>query len=395
MNVCSVCLGRPDTTPAGVELTLWKISKELVKLGCDAHIVFNLTASPESPSDSIVDGVHLHGVNASSRNALSTKLSFSLSASQKLAEVGKTYNIDIFAFHGPYSLLSVPLFRRYVSKPFVYHTYATLLYEAQTHLFQILNAKIAPDFMKKLLMYSFYTPLELFSLKYFTKIIVASSMAAREFETYYHYPNNQIGIVPIGQDLFERYAAKVIKEAEYAFEGKKVLLFVGNDWYRKGVWYLILAFNELIRKLPNTILIMTGIPREPYLSLIRNLKLENSVLLVGNVDEETLAKYYALCDVFVLPSFHEGFSNTIIEAMAFGKPVVTTSIAGYPVVSNGKDGFIIKSSNYADIADSIVRLLENNELYQNMSRNAAHKAEEYTWRESARRLLRIYSSLIE
>ncbi|MFB0561861.1 MAG: glycosyltransferase family 4 protein [Candidatus Lokiarchaeia archaeon] len=393
MKICAVVLGRPDTTQGGVELTLWKISKELVKLGCNIHVVFDRTTSSECPSDFTVDGVHLYGVNKPSRFALYKALSFKSLAYKKLEEINAIHDMDLFTFHGSYSLLPLISFRRHVPKPFVYHTYGALLYEAQTHLFKISSVKLAPNFLRKSLMYMFYTPLEFLALKYLNNVIVASLLSANELIKYYCYPKNRVSVAPLGQDIFERYGRKVVTKGKHELEGKKVLLFVGNDWFRKGVWYLLLAFKEVINKVPNTILIITGPPQEPFLSLIKKLKLESSVLLAGNVDEETLAEYYALCDVFVLPSFHEGFSNTIIEAMAFGKPVVTTPIAGYPVVEDGKDGFIVQPDDYKSIAASMAKLLSDERLYREMGRNASRKAKKYTWKESAKKILKIYNSL--
>ena len=212
-----------------------------------------------------------------------------------------------------------------------------------------------------------------------------------EFKKYYHYPESRLKVVPLGQDLFDQYGKNVTNELK--FKGKKVLLFVGNEWYRKGVWYLLLALKEIVDKEPNTVLLMTGPPQEPFLSLIKQLKLDKFVKLVGNVDEKTLAQYYALCDLFLLPSFHEGFSNTIIEVMAFGKPVITTPIAGYPVVENGKDGFLVQPYDYKTIASLVTQLFSDEALYHEMCKNAEQKAKQYTWRESAKKLLEVYSSI--
>jgi glycosyltransferase involved in cell wall biosynthesis len=177
-------------------------------------------------------------------------------------------------------------------------------------------------------------------------------------------------------------------------EGKKVLLFVGNDWYRKGVWYLLLAFSIVHRQIPDTVLVLTGPLQAPFISLAERLKLMDSIIFLGNVDEETLARLYASCDIFVLPSFHEGFSQTVIEAMAFGKPVITTSIAGYPMVIHGREGFIVPPRDYKSIASSIITLLKDEELYRRMSVKAFEKAKKYTWEASARKLLVIYRKVI-
>ena len=260
-------------------------------------------------------------------------------------------------------------------------------------MFKISNIKMAQNFVRKSSMYLFYTPLEVLSIKFIDEIVVPSLLTVREFENYYKYNTKRIAIAPLGQDLFERYHNDPQIKENNLFEGKKVVLFVGNEWYRKGVWYLLLAFKDFNKRVPNSILIMTGHPQEPFISLIKTLHLENNVLLVGNIDEGKLAFYYSICSVFVLPSFHEGFSNTIIEVMAFSKPVITTPIGGYPVVEDGKDGFIVQPGDHKSIAVLLVKLLSDNALYNEMARNAYEKAKKYTWLESAKSILRIYEKL--
>ena len=368
MKICSVISGRPDVTPGGVELSLWKISKQLVNLGCEVHIVFNIGSSPESAADFLQEGIHLHGVGEKSSFPFKGVLSFKSSACKKLIQLNENYGINIFAFHGNFSLLPVISARKHISNPFVYHSYATLFYEAKTHMFKISSIKMAQNFARKSSMYLFYTPLEVLSIKFMDEIVVPSLLTVREFENYYNYTTKRIAIAPLGQDLFERYHNDPQIKENNLFEGKKVVLFVGNEWYRKGVWYLLLAFKDFNKRVPNSILIMTGHPQEPFISLIKTLHLENNVLLVGNIDEGKLAFYYSICSVFVLPSFHEGFSNTIIEVMAFSKPVITTPIGGYPVVEDGKDGFIVQPGDHKSIAVLLVKLLSDNALYNEMAR---------------------------
>ena len=368
MKVCSVISGRPDVTPGGVEFSLWKISQQFVNLGCEVHTVFDMGSSPESANDFVQEGIHQHGVGEKSSFPFKGLLTFQSSACRKLVQLNSDYGIDVFAFHGNFSLLPVISARKYLSNPFVYHSYATLLYEARTHMFKISSVKMAQNFARKLGMYSFYTPLEFLTLRYLDEIVVPSLLTVNEFVKYYHYTIKRIGVAPLGQDLFERYQNDPKIQENNPFEGKNIVLFVGNEWYRKGVWYLLLAFKDFINRVPNSVLIMTGQPQEPFISLIKTLNMESSVHLVGNIDEAKLAFYYSICDVFVLPSFHEGFSNTIIEVMAFSKPVITTPIGGYPVVEDGKDGFIVQPGDHKSIAVLLFKLLSDDALYHEMAR---------------------------
>ncbi|MEM3871149.1 MAG: glycosyltransferase family 4 protein [Nitrososphaeria archaeon] len=389
MNVCSVIYRRPDITPDGTCVVLWKISSELAKLGCNIHIVF-ISPKDHYPSEFTVNSIYFHSIGAQHSNSIIEKLTFMKLGSQKLEEIEKKFGIDIFSFHGPASLPLLFYFRKKSRKPFIYHTYAALPFEMQTYLLDS-STKSLLLFLRKLLMYTFYIPLEFIALKYIEGLIVPTFKTIEEFKRCYRLLPSSISVVPLGQDIFDRYQSRISGKLA-RLEDKKVLLFVGNDWYRKGVWYLLLAFAVVHKKIPNTLLVLTGPPQVSFISLAKRLKIIDSIIFAGNPDEETLAKLYASCDIFVLPSFHEGFSQTIVEAMAFAKPVVTTPIAGYPVVTSGQEGFIIPPADYKAIATSIITLLKNEWLYQKMSHNAFKKAKKYTWEKSAKKILAIYQN---
>jgi glycosyltransferase involved in cell wall biosynthesis len=391
MIICSVIYRRPDIAPDGTSVVLWKLANELAKLRCGIHIVF-INTTGDDPLEFTVNGIHLHGVKMLACNPFTEKLVFMRAGAQKLKEIEERFDIDIFSFHGPGSLPPLLYFRKQSSKPFVYHTYGALPFEMKTHLLDV-KGKSNKVFLRKLLMYIFYTPLEFKALRHINRLIVPTSKTIEEFQKYYGYFTTSISVLPLGQDLFDQYKSKISGKIA-GLEGKKVLLFVGNDWYRKGVWYLLLAFSIVHKQIPDTVLVLTGPPQVPFISLAERLKLMDSIIFAGNPDEETLAKLYASCDIFVLPSFHEGFSQTVIEAMAFGKPVITTPTAGYPTVIHGQEGFIIPPRDYKSIASSIITLLKNEELYQRMSVKAFEKAKKYTWEASARKLLTIYREVI-
>jgi teichuronic acid biosynthesis glycosyltransferase TuaC len=100
---------------------------------------------------------------------------------------------------------------------------------------------------------------------------------------------------------------------------------------------------------------MTGKPSKKYLFIASKLGLKIGVdlLLPGLVDNKTLALYYASCDVFFLPSLHEGFSQPILEVMAYGKPVVASPLAAYPTVTDGVEGFVVHPRNKDSYAPAL------------------------------------------
>ncbi len=233
----------------------------------------------------------------------------------------------------------------------------------------------------------------------FTNIlIVPHNRAADEFRKIYSVKAEKIHVVPYGQDVYSRYHdADFLVEVEAfrnKFAHKKLILFVGgSDWHRKGAPYMLQAFNAIKDKLPAS-LIMTGKPVTAYLSLARTLglRLGEDIILTGFVDDRMLAKLYAACDVFSLPSFHEGFSQPVIEVMAYGKPVVVSQLAAYPTVEDGREGFVIYPNDTNSYAEALQKILTNENLYAAMSKKAKLKAQNYSWDKIGLEFLALFQS---
>ena len=100
-----------------------------------------------------------------------------------------------------------------------------------------------------------------------------------------------------------------------------------------------------------------------------------NVHLTGYItDENRMADYYNASDVFVLPSLEENLPNTIMEAMACGTPAVAFNIGGIPdLIDHQQNGYLAEYCNAKDFAAGIKWVLENNERYQLLSKNAREK----------------------
>jgi glycosyltransferase involved in cell wall biosynthesis len=146
---------------------------------------------------------------------------------------------------------------------------------------------------------------------------------------------------------------------------------VGGSPIRKGYLYLLQAWRNLA--LPNSKLLLrcgdlTGFP-----ALLQLLREMNNVSFVGYVPD--ISDFYQQCDVFVLPSVDDGFGMALIEAMLNGRACVTTSNTGASeLLTNGRDGIVIDAANVDQLAATILRLYENEELRQEMGAAAALRA---------------------
>ena len=145
----------------------------------------------------------------------------------------------------------------------------------------------------------------------------------------------------------------------------KVVLSVGRLSREKGHADLIRAFpgvRELLGSVPvRLVLVGEGPERSRIEELCRSLCLTNAVTLAGQQDDPN--PYYAIADVFALPSHSEGSPNVLLEAMAAGIPVVATAVGGVPeLVSNGRDALLVNKHDRAGLASAVAQLILDHAL---------------------------------
>ncbi|MEK7728915.1 MAG: glycosyltransferase family 4 protein [candidate division KSB1 bacterium] len=157
-----------------------------------------------------------------------------------------------------------------------------------------------------------------------------------------------------------------------------VLGFVGQLDERKGLGVLLSAFELIQQRLPEARLVLAGEGplREMIESEIREQGWERSVLLAGFVDDA--AAIMQAIDVLLLPSYWEGFGIVILEAMACGRPVITTNISSMPeIVDDGRTGYLIPPGATAALAERAVELLQNKSLRESMGRAGRARVAEH------------------
>jgi len=157
------------------------------------------------------------------------------------------------------------------------------------------------------------------------------------------------------------------------------VLFVGRLVPGKGVSFLIDAFIDINKKIPNAKLIVVGSgPEEAKIKqLIVDYSLNDVVELKKNLNEDELIEEYQKCSVFVLPSFCEGLPLTVLEAMACGKPVIATADI-HDIV--GKAGMIVHHGSPKELETAILSLLLNVNKMEEFSAQCRKSIElKHTW----------------
>jgi glycosyltransferase involved in cell wall biosynthesis len=153
----------------------------------------------------------------------------------------------------------------------------------------------------------------------------------------------------------------------------RVLLSVGRLSQEKGHANLVRALPKMMERIGATpfrfVLVGDGPERARIERLSRSLGMASSITLTGQQDD--ISPYYAIADVFALPSYTEGSPNVLLEAMAAGVPVVATAIGGVPELTrNGRDALLVKSGDMAGLVSATVRLFYDQSLRDRLTRSA-------------------------
>ena len=200
--------------------------------------------------------------------------------------------------------------------------------------------------------------------------------------------NKKIEVIPLGVFIDEFQFSPPPLNHE--------ILTTGAHLKRKGFEYLITAMPSILKEYPDARLhILSDGPRREHLEgLTRDLGLKSNVIFHGYLSVNELLSFYKNCRIFCHPSLSEGFCHTTLEAMASGRPVVSTDTNGSEMVEHNKTGFVVPTGDSETISDAILRILNNDELTYKMGINARSKVEkEYDWHKLAKKYYEIYCKL--
>lgn len=202
--------------------------------------------------------------------------------------------------------------------------------------------------------------------------------------------NIEIKVIPNGVDTKEFNPSAGDRRP-----GKKILT-VARLIERKGIHYLIEAFPNIIEKIPEATLTIIGSGRmsDKLKKLVSDKNLTGRVSFLGEVLHESLPPIMTGHDIFVLPSFNEGMSNAMMEAMASGLPIVTTATGG-TLELLGEGGTYIEKGSPESIVKAVTGLFGNEAKMVNMSAISRHRAETYSWSSVVESYMKIYGEIVK
>jgi len=188
------------------------------------------------------------------------------------------------------------------------------------------------------------------------------------------------GIDLAGIDSFKAFNPREALRRKHGFaDGDVIITVVGTTAERKGQHVFAEAALRLCERDRNLHFLIVGCREGPYLDRIRGLA-QGSPDRIHLVPETgDVYDYYGMSDVFVCASFVESFPRTVLEAMAFGLPIVATDVYGIPEqITDGVHGVLIPPGDPGLLAEKIEYLLQNPDVAKKYAKNAYLKAaEEY------------------
>lgn len=224
----------------------------------------------------------------------------------------------------------------------------------------------------------------------------------QEIMSLFKVPREKIFTLPNGVDLSlieECLANSEIHREDYGIQDADLVLVNVNKLIpHKGVHYLIDALEILNKNLnAKLILIGSGSQEQKLKEQIKRNKLQDKVIHFKSIPNEKIFAFYALADIAVTPTLYEGGCPpfVVLEAMAVGKPIVTTDIPQMQdAVKDGMNGFLVQPRNPKAISDAILTIYDKG-LIREMGKNSREMVKEYDWNIIAKRAITKYEELIE
>lgn len=225
-------------------------------------------------------------------------------------------------------------------------------------------------------------------------VLAISESSKSEAVRYLGFPAGQISNISAATNavfhpvVFEDEEIASLK-ARYFIRDRFILTSSAIE-ERKNPEQLICAFSLLPQSVRKTAqLVLIGKFTHPeyktaLLALARQSGLgDDEILFTGHVSDEDMVRLYAACDVFVFPSFHEGFGLPALEAMACGAPTIASNATSLPEVV-GWDAALFDPHDPQDIARSMARVLIDHTFRRQLVEHGLQQAQQFSWDRSAR-----------
>lgn len=365
----------------GAEWYMFNISKELVRRGNEVHVFTAETYKGTTlPRQETIDGVIVH------RIPLRFDLSYRLKLWDGLGDSIKSFDFDVihaYDYAQPHTAIAMKAGREIGSKNII-------------TVFDV-HSMIPRPWYKQLPMKRIEHYFAERSFPLSDKVLVRAPELIPSLQGL-GVPRDKITITPSGilESALEPADGQSFLR-EHGIQGAPVILYFGRMNPLKGPQHLVEAAPRILRTFPEATFLLIGPDQGSYITKlkqrVKQLGIENNVRIMGPIYEHvSKMQAFASCDLFVLPTSYEGTSQSIFEAMAQGKPVVSTRTGGIPYqVEDGRDGVLLTLPvSVSQLGETVVELLSDKQKALRIGMSARQKAAKFTYNSLADKLLEIY-----
>lgn len=189
---------------------------------------------------------------------------------------------------------------------------------------------------------------------------------------------------------------KDFKNRFFGDENFKYILYVGSFTKRKNIINIIKAYAQFRKKHhADCKLVLVGKPADIYqeaIALIGSLGLKDSIIIKGYVEDSNLSALYSGAEVFIFPSYYEGFGLPVIEAMQCGCPCIISNVSSLKELFTGA-ALAVDPHSVAEIAGAIEKFLRDPMLRNKYRELGFSKAKEFNWKKTAEDTQKVYESV--
>ena len=371
----------------GAERVLCEQTTRLAARGHDVHILTRRLATHRR-EDEVIGNVHEWRYRVNQENPATFFFSTLRNGKRLFETLAKANAFDCINFHQPFSAFAV--LRSPASKNIrKIYTCHSLSFE------EYVSRNPAPKGFFQKIAYGFHVALrkriEQKALAASDGIIVLSRYTFDKLRNFHNVPAEKINVIPGGIDL-DRFRPSSDKNAVKKRLGlpgdKPILLTVRNLVPRMGLENLILAMRDVVKALPDVLLVIggTGLLKDDLSRLVSRLQLDENIIFAGFIPDNLLPEYYRAVDIFVLPTIElEGFGLVTLEALASGTPVLGTPVGGTREILSRLDSrFLFSGISSKDISrlliDTCVIYKQHPDQWASDSRLCRQFAEDhYAW----------------
>jgi len=393
----NVCFVTPEYFPisGGTGAYVFYLSHFLQQMGHNVHVV----ARDKQDSEGKVNGIKVHYISGVG-NALTRYWKFARSASKKIKQLNKEIGFDII--HANLPLVPSFAIPKDCAKAIVCAVHST--WKGEAIVTKNDNPKeLNPNEKAMLRFNSVLRSYEKKLMNNSDALIAVSKYTVNELTDLYGISIDKIHVIYNGVDIqkFKPRPNKKELRDQFGLEhNKKIVLFVGRLYHRKGLEPLLRSIPPVLEQFSNVTFAISGTgfkeKEESLKNLAKELNIEKDVKFLGYVTDEMLPELYSASDIFVLPAIYENFPFAILEAQSTALPVISTNVGGIPeFLENEKNGFLIEPGDEPMLTQKLLALLQNPDLVKKMGDLGRKMIEEQlSWDIITNQVIDLYHKLL-